>query len=224
MDALIEEAATIKASNLILKNAILDERDKFEKACNLLVAQKETFKRETLSSLEPVHVKKDLNLILADYHSKFLSYYSIGNIDSETSLESKLKFQIQILENSTLKVNAEIIQVLHAIIKNLGEKSKHLVLNFLLSNLRISWIRKILAEKGIGSHPLISSLSFVLLTVSDLEGYTQNRKGTYRALKIDMKSVLADAKNAQKLHDLSVQVQLLDAELLELKGHRLKVT
>jgi hypothetical protein len=33
-----------------------------------------------------------------------------------------------------------------------------------------------------------------------------------------MKAVLAEVKNAKKLHDLSVAVQKLDAELLEIKS------
>lgn len=182
MDTLIEEAATLKASNLILKKAIMDERHKSESACNLLVAQKETFKRETLLSLESVHAKKELNLILDDYHVEFLSYYSIHN-QTESTILSNLEFQIEILEKSMLKINTEIKKVLHAIIDNLSGKCKnYLVLNVLLSNLRISWIRKILVEKGSGSHPLISSLSFVLLTVDDLKEFTQ--KGTLRFLTL----------------------------------------
>ena len=216
MDELIQEAANLKASNLVLKKAILDERHKFEKACNIQVAQKETFKREFLKSLEPVHVKKDFDLILQDYHVEFLSYYSID--ENHINMIEKLKFQIQILENSTL--NSEIIKVLHAIIQNLDAKSHQFVFEFLLTSLRICWIKKILAEKGNGSHPLIKSLSFVLFTLNDLGRFTQ--KGSVRAQTGDL---VAEAKNAQKLHDLSVAVQRLDAELLEIKnGSDLRVT
>ena len=178
MDGLIQEAASLKASNLVLKKAILDERSSKEAACNLLVAQKETFKRETISSLEPIAVKKDLNLILEDYHSEFLLYYKIeskaGTCDS---MQSNLEFQIKTLENKTLKIDTEVTQVLHAITRNLKDKKNTLVLNSLLLNLRICWIRKILAEKGEGSHPLLASLSFVLMTLEDIGLYTQNTRG-----------------------------------------------
>ena len=39
-----------------------------------------------------------------------------------------------------------------------------------------------------------------------------------RLLFVDIKSVLMEAKNAQKLYDLSVAVQRLDAELLDIKS------
>lgn len=214
MESLLQEAATLKASNLILKKAIMDERYKSESAYNLLVAQKEMFKRETLASLEPVHVKKDLILILKDYHSEFLAYYSLP--DTSSNLKSNLEFQIHVLENSFLKVNTEIINVLHAILDSFEDKCNDLVMNTLLASLRICWIRKILAEKGVGSHSLISSLSFVLLSLDDLKGYSQRSKAS-QYNDIDIKSVLTEAKNAQKLHDLSVVVQKLDVELLQFK-------
>jgi hypothetical protein len=56
--------------------------------------------------------------------------------------------------------------------------------------------------------------------LNDLGRFTQ--KGSVRAQTGDL---VAEAKNAQKLHDLSVAVQRLDAELLEIKnGSDLRVT